>query len=316
LLNAFLDQVARNRQFGVILTLILMALGAFQLSRIQSDESAARFSLRLLTVTGGICSFVTFAVILMFFKALLGGVIRPGHVGDGRLPFAETYFATNIRPVSLPEALASRGRAGYAPLIEGYRGELRFVASTGRFAKLEHRLEPETLEFNKVNFDNRGVGALSKPAFAIIVPGPTTFRRPAIHLNEIPSIDRLKEFQLVADFERTFGEFRGLPDGWGGHDGIHDSRGWTGFTLQPDGSARVVSVFVHTLYREAKVEEFEGDAGDRDFAADLFDEWFAVDGVHVLHERAVAQGFWAILSSPDFPRVPPTLTVAGPIFSG
>ena len=158
--------------------------------------------------------------------------------------------AEHLPTITLSEALASQGRAGVAVLSEGYRGELRVIARTGIASQLPERDPVETIEFSHVHFDHRGVGGHHKPVLALVVGGRRGYRRPAVHLGHIPSIKSMRTFKHIADFERVFGKFREVTDGWGLGDGtMHSSCYWTGFTLQPNGSLRVVSVFLHTSHR-------------------------------------------------------------------
>jgi hypothetical protein len=110
-------------------------------------------------------------------------------------------------------------------------------------------VQDEMVEFSHVHFGDRGIGQRTSPVLSIVIgqPGLSSYTLPAVRLRAIPSIEQLKAFQRIEDFERVFGEFRGMTDAWGGGGEIHSGLYWTGFTTQRDGSLRVVSVFLHTL---------------------------------------------------------------------
>src|SRR5437588_5430835 len=122
--------------------------------------------------------------------------------------------ADHLPTVTLSAAVASTGRTGNAALSEGYRGKLHIVARTGVAANLRQGNQAETVEFTHIHYDDRGVGARCKPALAIVVANPAGYRFPAIYIKEIPSINRLKEFTRIEDFEHVFGQFRSITDAW------------------------------------------------------------------------------------------------------
>ena len=164
------------------------------------------------------------------------------------LTLAGCTTADQHAPVALAEALAAHGRTGYVQLSETYRGDLQEVYRTGIAVGLDPS-KPETLEFNHIDYQDRGMGSMSKPVFTIMEGGRDTYTAPATYDKDLPSLETVKTLKTVGDFEKVFGESRGFSDAQPGEDGTRSSLNWMAFSMQPDGSLRVVEVFLFTLIR-------------------------------------------------------------------
>jgi len=169
---------------------------------------------------------------------------------------SSTSPAADPAPVALKEALKAKDRTGYVPLAETYRGELREVARTGSAKELETG-KPEVAEFTYLDYQNKGIGNRWKPVLTIMVGNPLGYSFPVTYAQDLPETAAIKKLKTVADFEKVFGDFRGWTDAWGGTNEWHSSLNWSAFTMQPDGSLRVVSAFIFTVI-QGKVTSIDG----------------------------------------------------------
>jgi hypothetical protein len=159
---------------------------------------------------------------------------------------------TSDAVVTLRELITNSSRSGTYLLNQGYRG---------KFTKIYEEVptpgqKNKATEFTHALFNDRGVGNRSPaaPTLAIGVSWKQADGRPvlgsrahATYQKTIPDFGELKTTRNIKDFQNIFGAFRGITDGWGSREEMHSSLGWLAFTIQKDGSIRVVHVFLHTV---------------------------------------------------------------------
>ena len=168
------------------------------------------------------------------------------------LVLAQTVFAAD-GVATIQELVSNTNRFGVVLLDQGYRGE-----DTKVYDEVPGWKHDGVAEFTHAWFNERGVGNRSAPtpgiAIGISRNGESgqpvrRFRAIATYRETIPSFEELKRMPAIKDFERAFGPFRGITDGWGSPGERHSSLNWLAFTPSSVGSIRVVSVFLHTVDR-------------------------------------------------------------------
>ncbi len=159
-------------------------------------------------------------------------------------------FVTAAETVALDKVVTNTQREGLVLLEQGYMGSFTFAE--GSF--LVDERDKKKFEFTHACMNDRGIGGRSPKAQTIVVgidsgDNQLSCRAPAIYVKKIPALKELMSFETIADFEKVFGSFCGITDGWGSEAEMHSSVGWLGFTPMEDGSIRVISVFLWTVNR-------------------------------------------------------------------
>ena len=142
--------------------------------------------------------------------------------------------------ISIEKAIEPSQRTGSARLTHAYRGVMRIAAVTGGANAICIQMAFVPATYTHACFDYRPHGSDEKPVVAIAEgkpkPGASLVQAHVFYAREIPSIERLGRFKKTEQFAQLGGNLQGTATKVG-----FGSANWGGFTLEADGSIRVVN---------------------------------------------------------------------------